>query len=101
MRFGPVPLTESLGAILAHSVSVAEGRLRKGRLVDAEALVRLEAAGLSEVTVARLGHEDIHEDEAVRGRVTCFAPVTAADIRGMGVGGLLKEIPDRGRPREG
>ena len=34
-------------------------------------------------------------------RVVCGVPVTAADIQGMGVGGLLKEIPERGRPREG
>lgn len=32
-------------------------------------------------------------------RVICGLPVTADDISAMGVGGLLKEIPDRGRPR--
>jgi len=74
MRFGPVPLTEALGAILAHSVEVGEGRLRKGRVLDAEALVRLEAAGLSEVTVARLGPEDVHEDEAARSLAEALVP---------------------------
>jgi molybdenum cofactor cytidylyltransferase len=33
-------------------------------------------------------------------RVICGVPVTGADIAGMGVGGLLKEIPQRGRLRE-
>lgn len=33
-------------------------------------------------------------------RVICGLPVTAGDIAGMGVGGLLKEIPQRGRLRE-
>jgi len=33
-------------------------------------------------------------------RLICGLPVTAADIAGMGVGGLLKEIPTRGRLRE-
>ena len=34
-------------------------------------------------------------------RILCGVPVTPADITGMGVGGLLKEIPQRGRLREG
>lgn len=33
-------------------------------------------------------------------RLICGLPVTAADIAGMGLGGLLKEIPARGRLRE-
>jgi molybdenum cofactor cytidylyltransferase len=33
-------------------------------------------------------------------RVICGVPVTGADIAAMGVGGLLKEIPQRGRLRE-
>ncbi|SLN13802.1 molybdopterin-binding protein [Pseudooctadecabacter jejudonensis] len=32
-------------------------------------------------------------------RVICGVDVTAADIMGMGVGGLLKDIPERGKPR--
>jgi molybdenum cofactor cytidylyltransferase len=34
-------------------------------------------------------------------RLICGIPVSAADIAGMGVGGLLAEIPTRPRPREG
>lgn len=33
-------------------------------------------------------------------RIVCGVPVTAADIMAMGVGGLLKEIPSRPRPRQ-
>ena len=33
-------------------------------------------------------------------RIVCGVEVTDADIAGMGVGGLLKETPVRGRPRE-
>ena len=33
-------------------------------------------------------------------RLICGVPVTARDIAEMGVGGLLKEIPTRGRLRE-
>jgi molybdenum cofactor cytidylyltransferase len=32
-------------------------------------------------------------------RVICGLPVTSDDIANMGVGGLLKEIPERVRPR--
>ncbi len=35
----------------------------------------------------------------VLSRVACGIPVTSADIAGMGVGGLLKEIPTRPQPR--
>ena len=36
----------------------------------------------------------------VLGRLLADVPVTAQDIRGMGVGGLLMEIPTRPQPRE-
>lgn len=66
MKFGPVPLAEAEGAVLAHSVATPSGRLRKGRMIAAQDLHALEAAGLSEVTVARLDPDDVHEDEAAR-----------------------------------
>ena len=37
----------------------------------------------------------------VLNRVLCGIPVSSADIAAMGVGGLLKEIPTRPRPRAG
>ncbi len=37
----------------------------------------------------------------VLSRVACGIPTTGADIAGMGVGGLLKEIPTRPQPRAG
>ena len=37
----------------------------------------------------------------VLSRVVCGVPVSSADIAGMGVGGLLKEIPTRPQPRRG
>jgi molybdenum cofactor cytidylyltransferase len=37
----------------------------------------------------------------VMARVICGVPVSDADIAGMGVGGLLKEIPSRPQPRRG
>ena len=74
MRFGPVPLAEAEGAILAHSVAVPGGRIRKGRVLDDGAIARLAAAGLSEVVVARLGPEDVHEDAAADALARALVP---------------------------
>ena len=38
--------------------------------------------------------------DKVLSRVLCDVPVSSSDIAGMGVGGLLKEIPTRPRPRQ-
>lgn len=64
MKFGPVPLAEAEGAILAHSLKLPSGRLRKGVVLQSAQLDDLRAAGIHEVTVARLGPDDIHEDAA-------------------------------------
>ncbi|MEN8750232.1 MAG: molybdopterin biosynthesis protein, partial [Marivita sp.] len=46
MKFGAVPLLEAEGAILAHSVALPKGRLRKGVVLDAAAVGKLTAAGV-------------------------------------------------------
>lgn len=74
MKFGPVALGDAEGAILAHSVSLAKGRLRKGVTLDAAALDRLRSAGISEVTVARLEHGDVHEDAAAERLASALVP---------------------------
>lgn len=81
MEFGERSLSEAAGAILAHSVALPGGRLRKGvRLGDAE-LAALRAAGIERVTVARLGVGDVHEDEAALAVARALVPdVTAAGL---------------------
>ena len=64
MKFGPVPIDEAEGAILAHSVALPKGRLRKGVTLDSAAIDKLRAAGRTEVTVARMEDGDLHEDVA-------------------------------------
>jgi len=64
MKFGPLPVEDSAGAILAHAVRLPDGRLRKGtRLTDAE-VARLRLAGIASVVVARLEEGDVDEDGA-------------------------------------
>jgi molybdenum cofactor cytidylyltransferase len=64
MRFGPTRTLEAAGAILAHSLSVAGGRIKKGRVLTDDDVRRLIAAGHDEVMTARLGPDDIGEDAA-------------------------------------
>ncbi len=64
MRFGPVPLDQALGAILAHAVVLPDSVLRKGTLLGLPEIAALRATGRDSVIVARLGPDDLHEDAA-------------------------------------
>jgi molybdenum cofactor cytidylyltransferase len=64
MKFGPVPTAQALGAVLAHSVAVAEGRLRKGQVLDDSNIDALQDAGIAEVIVAALEQGDVNENAA-------------------------------------
>jgi molybdenum cofactor cytidylyltransferase len=65
MIFGPVPLDQALGGVLAHSVPLpGGGRLRKGLVLDAAHLDALSCAGVTQVTIARLAPGDMDEDAA-------------------------------------
>ena len=66
MKFGPVPLDQAEGAILAHSLRLESGVLKKGTVLGAREIARLREFGVAMVTVARLGPEDVSEDEAAR-----------------------------------
>ena len=64
MRFGEVPVGEAAGAILAHSLALPGGRLRKGRVLTAADCAAAAAAGVGALTVARPEPGDVGEDEA-------------------------------------
>lgn len=81
MRFGPVPLDQALGAILAHSVQTAAGPLRKGQWIGPEAIAALRADGRDEVIAARPDPDDLHEDEAARRIAVALVP----DPQGQGL----------------
>ena len=66
MRFGEVPVAEAEGAILAHSLKLGTTALKKARVLSADDLERIAAAGLPRIVVARLEPDDIGEDEAAR-----------------------------------
>lgn len=68
MKFGPVPVEEAVGRVLAHNVADGQGNrlFRKGRRLTAEDVARLKAEGYREIVVAELEPGDVGEDEAAR-----------------------------------
>jgi molybdenum cofactor cytidylyltransferase len=77
MKFGPVPLQEAEGGIAVHSIRKGGLVLKKGTLIGKPEIAALEAAGIAQLTVARLEPGDVPEDTA--------AGEIAAAIAGEGV----------------
>lgn len=76
MEFGPVPLDECEGAILAHAVFLGDSRIRKGTRLTADDIDRLRAAGKTSLIVARLKAGDVDEDRAADRLATQLMPAT-------------------------
>jgi len=82
MKFGPVPVAQAKGAILAHSLNAGGVRLRKGRILNTADIATITDADISEVTVAVLDAEDIGEDEAAEALAKTLVPdPKAASLR--------------------
>lgn len=64
MKFGPVPMAEAEGAMLAHALTVGARRLPKGHRLTESDVQALLQAGLAEVIVARLSPGDVTENDA-------------------------------------
>jgi molybdenum cofactor cytidylyltransferase len=90
MEFGPVPLAQAEGAILAHSLMLGGQRLRKGQVLTAGDIARIAAEGHAEVTVARPGPTDVTEDAAAARLAAALVPDPAA-------AGLAPTAPFTGR----
>lgn len=64
MIFGEIPVSEAVGARLAHGVRVAGLSLHKGHVVGEDDREALAAAGVPTVIAVRLDEGDVGEDEA-------------------------------------
>ena len=73
MKFGPVPPAEALGATAVHSIRQAGMVLKKGTLIGPAEVHALQAAGISEIVVARLEPGDVSEDAAAAEIATAVA----------------------------
>ncbi len=85
MRFGPVPVGEAEGAILAHSTVVGERRLRKASRLTAEDIAAFRAAGMTEIVVAVLEPDDVDENAAA-GRLAAGLRFTGIEARPAATG---------------
>lgn len=64
MKFGPVPIDEAEGAVLAHATTAGDKRFRKAHRLSSEDIAALKAAGIGEVVAAVLAEDDLGEDAA-------------------------------------
>jgi len=94
MKFGPVPLDEARGAIMAHSQRVGDRMIRKGSVLDEGAVVALREAGRESVIVARLEPGDVPEDIAAdRLAQPLVSPLLARTRAATGRVNLTAEVP--------
>ena len=64
MKFGPLPVEECEGGIVAHTIRRDGLVLKKGEVVRGAQIRALMAAGISSIVVAKLEDGDVVEDEA-------------------------------------
>ena len=74
MIFGPVPTLQAKGNILAHSIVCSGRRLRKGMELEDAHIEQLCASGITEVTVAQLQDNDVHENQAAAELAKALVP---------------------------
>ena len=97
MKFGEVPIDESVGAILAHKLYDKTGKLilNKGRRLAATDLAALRQLGLERVTVTQLDAADLHEDAAAA-RIGAAIAGAHVKMRAPGVGRANLSAAERG-----
>ncbi len=90
MKFGPVPLGQAEGKILAHNIAHRSrpGTLRKGKTIEAADVLALESEGYSSVYAVELENGDVDEDLAAR---------RVAEAAAAGCCGVLIQGPSDGR----
>ena len=94
--------TSDMGDVAPEALRRAGGRVERfGMPVDPGNLLFLgDISGCPVVGLPGCARSPaLNGADWVLGRLICGIPVGAADIAAMGVGGLLKEIPTRPRPR--
>jgi molybdenum cofactor cytidylyltransferase len=85
MRFGPLPVGQARGAILAHATAAGGRRLKKGHLLTDDDVAALEAAGATQIVVAALDPDDLGEDEAAR-RIAAALETRGVETRSPATG---------------
>ena len=82
MKFGAVPVGAAEGAILAHSLRLPSGVLKKGRVLSADDIAVIAQAGHAAIIVAQMGPSDVEENTAAALLAQAIAPdLEAAHLR--------------------
>jgi molybdenum cofactor cytidylyltransferase len=66
VKFGPIPVAQSIGTIAVHGLQQGGIVLKKGETISETAAAALYRAGIDEVVVVRLEPDDIGENDAAR-----------------------------------
>jgi molybdenum cofactor cytidylyltransferase len=83
--FAAFPLADALGTVLAHSHRLPGRVLKKGSVLDADAIAALRASGHTEVIAARLEPGDVAENEAAA-RLAAAAGAPGIEVGRAGTG---------------
>ncbi len=95
MIFGPTPLDQARGAVLAHTARLPGGpTIRKGTALAARDVAAMRDAGVDAVLAARLEPGDVAEDDAARRIAEALLVAGVARSRaGTGRANLVAEAP--------
>lgn len=94
MKFGPTPLDEARGAVLAHTIRLPGRVIKKGSVLQEGELEALRAAQIREVIAAVMQPGDVPEDEAAeRLAQAMMAPLLAKSRAATGRVNLLADAP--------
>jgi molybdenum cofactor cytidylyltransferase len=74
MIFGDFVTAEAEGAVLAHSIRLADGNLPKGHVLGRVDLDRIAAANIGRITAAKIEPGDLMENEAAERLAQAIAP---------------------------
>jgi molybdenum cofactor cytidylyltransferase len=64
VKFGPIPVAEAEGAVLAHATMAGERKLKKALHLTRGDIADLQRAGITEIVAAVLDAGDLSEDDA-------------------------------------
>ncbi|MGN6585493.1 MAG: NTP transferase domain-containing protein [Rhizobiaceae bacterium] len=95
MKFGPVPVAEAEGTILAHSLATGKLRMRKARLLTKEDIAQLVEEGVKELVVARLEPGDVEENLAAT-RIAEALQFSGIEARPAATGRVNLHAPEAG-----
>lgn len=95
MKFGPLPLDQAEGALLAHSLAIPGLRLKKAHRLTASDIASLRTAGIETIIGAVLEPGDVPENEAAA-RLAAALSIYGCDIREPATGRVNIHARDAG-----